>query len=289
MFFYASKVLWFFATPSNLLVVLTLAGALLAAGARTRAPGRVLALTGAASLLVLGLSPAASWLMRPLEARFPPVTDHARPVTGFIVLGGALAPDNSTALGQPVLNEAGERIVAALDLARRHPGARIVLPGGSGRLVPEDFTEADVTARVLEERGVSRDRIVVENRSRTTAENAAFTRELVAPRPGERWLLVTSAWHMPRSVAVFRHAGFPVEAYPVDFRTVGGAELGRPFGTVSEGLRRFDVAAKEWIGLAGYRLSGRSREWLPGPEPAGPPGHQASGASDASGRGAASR
>ncbi len=288
MFFYASKILWFFATPSNLLVVLTLLGALLASGARTRRFGRALAIAGAASLLILGISPAASWLMRPLETRFPPVTDQARPVAGFIVLGGALAPDNSTALGQPVLNEAGERIVAALDLARRFPGARIVLPGGSGRLVPEDFTEADVTARFLEERGVARERIVVENRSRTTAENAAFTRQLVAPQPGERWLLVTSAWHMPRSVAVFRHEGFPVEAYPVDFRTVGGAELGRPFGTVSEGLRRFDVAAKEWIGLAGYRLSGRSRDWLPGPE-AGPPGPQAPEASGPPGGGAASR
>ena len=85
------------------------------------------------------------------------------------------------------------------------------------------------------------------------------------PRPDERWLLVTSAWHMPRAVGVFRQAGFPVTAYPVDFRTGGRANVLRPFATLSEGLRRLDVAAKEWAGLVGYRLTGRTGELFPRP------------------------
>jgi uncharacterized SAM-binding protein YcdF (DUF218 family) len=196
------------------------------------------------------------------------------------------SPDNSTALGQPVLNEAGERVVAALDLARRHPGARVVLPGGSGRLVPEDFTEADVTARFLEEQGVAPNRIVVENRSRTTAENAAFTRQLVDPKPGERWLLVTSAWHMPGPVAVFRREGFPVEAYRWTSAPSAGGELGRPVGTVSEGLRRFRRRA-------GVDRLAATAVWAQPGMAAGagasPPGPQASGRPSLGARGRRSR
>jgi uncharacterized SAM-binding protein YcdF (DUF218 family) len=95
-------------------------------------------------------------------------------------------------------------------------------------------------------------------------ENAEFSRALAAPKPGERWLLVTSAFHMPRAMGLFRAAQFPVEAYPVDWRTAAGDRL-FPFDTVSAGLRRTDTAVREWVGLIGYRLTGRSRTLFPGP------------------------
>ena len=104
-----------------------------------------------------------------------------------------------------------------------------------------------------------------DRRSRTTDENARFTRELVTPRPGERWLLVTSAFHMPRSVGVFRAAGFDVEAYPVDWGLRGWSDALLPLETLGHGLRRADLAMHEWSGLAAYWLSGKSRELFPGP------------------------
>jgi uncharacterized SAM-binding protein YcdF (DUF218 family) len=106
---------------------------------------------------------------------------------------------------------------------------------------------------------------VIESRSRTTRENALFSRRLVEPHEGERWLLVTSAWHMPRSVGCFRQAGFPVVPYPVDYRTRGPQDRWRTFSSLSEGLRRLDLATKEWIGLLGYRLAGYTDALFPGP------------------------
>jgi uncharacterized SAM-binding protein YcdF (DUF218 family) len=106
---------------------------------------------------------------------------------------------------------------------------------------------------------------MLEDQSRTTAENAAFSRRLVMPKPGERWLLVTSAYHMPRSIGAFRTAGFPVEAYPVDYRTMGPADLWIPFDSIATGLRRTDLAVHEWIGLLAYWLTGRSSELFPAP------------------------
>lgn len=119
---------------------------------------------------------------------------------------------------------------------------------------------------VFEQMGVARDRVTLERRSRNTAENAEFTKALIGPKPGERWLLVTSAAHMPRSVGCFRRAGFPVEAYPVGWRATPGWPL--PEKALSAGLARFDRAAHEWIGLIAYRLLGRTDALFPAPDPA---------------------
>ncbi|MGA8158976.1 MAG: YdcF family protein, partial [Rhodoplanes sp.] len=108
-------------------------------------------------------------------------------------------------------------------------------------------------------------RLIPEDRSRNTVENAVFSKELAAPKEGERWLLATSAYHMPRAIGAFRRAGFEVEAYPVDWRTRGPADAGRPFQSVADGLKRTDTAVREWVGLFVYWLTGRSSELFPAP------------------------
>jgi uncharacterized SAM-binding protein YcdF (DUF218 family) len=106
----------------------------------------------------------------------------------------------------------------------------------------------------------------MERNSRNTYENAVFTKALAAPKPGERWLLVTSAYHMPRSVGLFRKAGFAVEPYPVDWRVGRGADIFAFTNIAGDGLGRTDTAMREWIGLVAYRLTGKTSELLPGPD-----------------------
>jgi uncharacterized SAM-binding protein YcdF (DUF218 family) len=125
--------------------------------------------------------------------------------------------------------------------------------------------EAEYAVELLESFGIARNRILLEDKSRNTIENAAFSKALAAPKPGERWLLVTSGYHMPRAIGVFRHAGFAVEAYPVDWRTRGPIDLVLPFESVTAGLRRTDTAVHEWIGLVAYWLAGRTSELFPAP------------------------
>jgi uncharacterized SAM-binding protein YcdF (DUF218 family) len=264
VFFYVSKVAWFFATPSNLIASLILLGLALSLLRRTRRLGIGLGLAATVGLFVAGLSPLATLLILPLEQRFPAFRDDGRPVDGIVILGGAVQSDESVRRGQLAVNEAAERFVAAIDLGRRYPGARIVLSGGSASLLAEGAPEADVALEHLVRLGLPAGSLEVENRSRTTAENAAFARALADPKLGERWLLVTSAWHMPRAVAVFRKAGFDVTAYPVDYRTRGDGSM-PVFGFISEGLRRLDIAAKEWAGLVGYYVGGRTDELFPSP------------------------
>jgi uncharacterized SAM-binding protein YcdF (DUF218 family) len=265
MFYVLSKIVWFFATPSNLLPSLILLGLILAAWQRTQRLGFGLALWSTLLLLAAGLSPLANWVTLPLEERFPTFRDDGQPVAGIIVLGGSIQAEDSLERGQLLVNEAGERVIALADLARRYPAARIVFAGGGGNLVEDQIAEAAGLARFAGTLGLDPQRITYEDQSRTTRENAIHTRQLVEPKPGERWLLVTSSWHMPRAVGCFRQVGFDVTAYPVDYRTRGPSDRWRPFAFSSEALRRLDLVTKEWVGLVAYRLVGYIPELLPGP------------------------
>jgi uncharacterized SAM-binding protein YcdF (DUF218 family) len=266
MFFVLSKILGFFALPSNLLITFGLLGAALCATRFARA-GRYLALGSLLLLAVAGFSPLGNALLGSLETRFPPWDATRGDPAGIVVLGGAITPDVSAARGEPALNEAAERVTVALALARRYPAAKIVYSGGDPGLLSRGAVEAEWAAELFDRFGLPRERVLLEARARNTAENARFTKDMIAPKDGERWLLVTSAAHMPRAVGAFRRVGFPVEAHPVDWRTRGAGDARLPFAVLSAGLARTDVAVHEWAGLLGYRLTGRTSEFFPGPVP----------------------
>jgi uncharacterized SAM-binding protein YcdF (DUF218 family) len=264
MFFILSKVLGFFALPSNLFIAIGILGLILLATRFTRLASWLI-VTSLVLLALAGLSPLGNALILPLEQRFPPWDASRGPPDGIVVLGGAISPDVSAARGVVALDEAAERLTVTAELARRYPNARIVFAGGSSALVFPEGAEAAFAVRELEALGVAHDRITAEEQSRNTIENAVFSRLIANPKPGERWLLVTSAYHMPRAMAAFRAAGFVVEAYPVDWRTRGPIDAARPFVSLGDGLRRTDTAAHEWIGLLTYRLTGKTSELFPRP------------------------
>jgi uncharacterized SAM-binding protein YcdF (DUF218 family) len=264
MFFVLSKILGFFALPSNLLIMLALLGAAMLMTRYARL-GRRLLVASVLSIAFVGLSPLGNLLILPLEQRFPPWDATRGAPDGIVVLGGPISPELSRGRGEVSLNEAAERVTAVAALARRYPQARIVFSGGNGGLIIRDGNEAEFALQLFQSFGIDPARIIAEDRSRNTAENAEFSKQLALPKPAERWLLVTSAHHMPRSIAVFRRAGFDVEAYPVDYRTRGWIDAVVPFGAIGDGLRRVDTAAREWVGLFVYWVTGRSAALFPGP------------------------
>src|ERR1700687_2926950 len=204
--------------PANLMIGVGLVGAVLLA-TRFVSLGRRLLVASVVLLAICGYSPLGIWLLYPLEARFP-AWDAARGAPdGIVVLGGAVDPDLSAAHDIPVLGASMDRVIIAAGLARRYPNVRILYSGGNPNLIADAAAkEADYALAVFESLGISRDRVILERRSRNTQENAESARPLIAPGRGERGLLITSASHMPRSVGVFRKAGFPIEPFPVDWR-----------------------------------------------------------------------
>lgn len=268
MFFILSKTVAVIAVPSNLLVTVTIAGVALLA-TRFRALGRRLLVAVGLVTAILWLLPVGAVLTLPLEARFPHWTPTQDPPNGMIVLGGVINANVSAAHGQISLGEAAERLTSAVALARKYPGARIVFSGGNAQLI-SGRPEGIFALRFLEQLGVARDRITIEAQSRNSAENATYCKRLIAPKPGERWLLITSAMHMSRAVGVFRQAGFPVEPYPVDYQFAGWRGLLTLPGSVLGALAATDTAAHEWLGLLAYWITGRIPVLFPGPAPARP-------------------
>lgn len=264
MLFVLSKIGGFLLLPSNAVALLCAAGVVLLAAGRRRAGAWIVG-TGVAALLIFGFTPLGNVLILTLSERFPAWQPGGAPLAGIIVLGGAIDADVSAARDNIEFLTGAERIIAVSALARRFPQTRIVFSGGSSRLLSAGVPEAEMADRLLKDFGVDASRITLESRSRTTDENARFSRDLLMPKADERWLLVTSAFHMPRAVGAFRSAGFAVEAYPVDWRTRGWGDAMQPFERLSAGLGRSDVGMREWIGLAVYWLMGRSSALFPAP------------------------
>ena len=209
MFFVISKLVGFATTPSTAIFLVGFIGVLLLI-VRRRRSGIALCLLSTSLTLLFGLTPLANIPMASLEDRFPQAV-VTEPPTGVIMLGGPVDVDLSPARNTVTMNDAAERVTDTAALAVRFPQARIFLSGGSGHFGdPGANTESALTKKLLVQLGIPAERIEMEEKSRTTAENARFSLEALKPKPGERWLLVTSASHMPRSVGTFRAAGFDV-------------------------------------------------------------------------------
>jgi uncharacterized SAM-binding protein YcdF (DUF218 family) len=263
MIFVLSKLGWALVRPGNLLALMLILGLMFQAARRPpfERLGKKLVMASVLLVAALTLLPVGQMTLRPLEDRFPQPELPGR-IDGIVLLGGSINTEMSADRGQPVLNSAGERITEFVALARRYPEARLIFTGGSGYVFAGDLREADVIRTVLDGLGFDTSRIVFERESRNTYENALFSRPLADPAPGETWLLITSAAHMPRSVGIFRHAGWPVTAYPVDYRTAGSLTWSPD---LLYGLDALNESLREWVGLAAYRLMDRTDSWFPAP------------------------
>ena len=263
MFFVLSKTVAFLLLPSNFLIVLGLVGVGLLM-TRFRRAGLRLAIGSLVLLALLGFSPLGGFLAHTLESRFPPWDASPGAPDGIVVLGGGIASALSNDYDQPMLTSDGGRITAIAKLARTYPNARIVYANGDASLFPTGQTDAKYFYALTDSFGIARERVMVESRSRNTFENAVFSKEVAKPKPGERWLLVTSAQHMPRAIGCFREAGFPVEAYPAVWKTrLRGSWAFAD--TLGKGLYDLDLATHEWLGLIAYRLTGKTGALLPSP------------------------
>lgn len=259
LFFIASKVFWLLVRPLSLLILCVAAGAVfLAIGWQRLALWLMIVAVvgyGVAEHTVVG-----DWVLRPLENAYSVPSPLPHHVDGIIVLGGALGRGELAEDRDEVpLTAEAERMTRTVDLARHYPQARVVFSGFSGALVPRGPSESDLARRFFLESGLSEDRLTFENQSRNTAENAAFSQRLVRPQNGEVWLLVTSAFHMRRSVACFRAVDWPVVPYPVDYRTTRHGEEGS-WLVMENGLVTLTLGLREWVGLWAYRLTGKIKE-----------------------------
>jgi len=267
--FLLAKTFNFFLQPGLWVGFLLLGGTILL-WSRWQRAGRWILTATMGFLVLVTTVPVGLMMIEALENRFPVVTKFNRPVDGIIVLGGSISQLTTKYRGQPSLTGGAERLTEFIALAKQHPNAKLVFSGGSGMALRQDVKEAETARLFFAQMGLDTGRVVFEDQSRNTFENALYSFKLVSPKPGERWVLITSAAHMPRSVGVFRKAGWDIIPFPVDFATYGPEQRHVGLDMIG-GLGRFGIGLRAWSGLLVYRLLGRTDALFPAPHRAGQP------------------
>ncbi|MEM6477651.1 MAG: YdcF family protein [Pseudomonadota bacterium] len=258
-FFLLSKIGWTLAKPDSWIAI-GLIWAVLSFWRGRIIRAKRITVTLAVFVLTLTLLPLGSWIIAPIEAAYPPLEPPAE-VDGIIVLGGFEDARAQALTGQAGVNDAAERLLEGLALARLYPNATVVFSSGSGDARRPDFESSNIALRHALALGFERERFVMETRSRNTVDNARNTLALVDIEPDETWLLVTSANHMPRSLGVFCAQGVSLTPYPVDYRSADADVW--PRWALTGNLRLLNLAARESLGRAVYRATGRMADCPP--------------------------
>lgn len=262
--FVVSKVFWNLVQPLSLVFLFAVFALLLIGLKHLRLAAAALSFALVVLFLTL-YTTLGSFLLQTLEARFPRPAGDPPELACMIVLGGAFETEVTTARGGMDLNQAADRFVEALRLAIRYPEAKILVSGGDGSLSGIYEGDAAASIRFFEAFGISRDPLIAETTSRNTDENAQNSRELLASNDLGQCLLITSAFHMPRSVGLFRKAGVEVTPWPVDYRTAGNISFALDFTQPTLNSQQMSTAVREWVGLVAYRLMGRIDAVFPAP------------------------
>lgn len=262
-FWLLSKILWTLISPNKVVLILLFAGTVLLWTTRQML-GRWLVSMSALTLLVFALFPVNVLLLTPLEERFSPPTELPANITGIIVLSGPEKPVITMTRGQPSLDAGGERLTTFVALARHYPKARLIYAGGAGSLLFQDYKSNETARKLFEQLGLNLDRVVFDTKARNTFENAVNTFNFLGQKNKGDWILITSAFHMPRSIGVFRNVGWNVIAYPVDYQTSGEWGYDWSIGTL-DNIIAFSKGLHEWLGLIAYRVTGKTAVLFPKP------------------------
>jgi len=260
-FFWLSKLAWLAIAPDSLLLMLILASFALLYFKKERAARKLLGTT-CVLLLVISLIPLHKALLHPLDTRFETNPALPQQIDGIIVLSGSEDPYMSSLWNQVALGGTAERILTFMAMARQYPEAKLVFSGGTGSLSRQQYKTADVARTLFKQQGLNVDRITFERESRNTYENVLLSKTLVQPNQGENWLLITTAWHMPRSVGIFCKQNWPVIPFPVDHATAPGELISLRF-SLAANLRGLNIAMREWVGLLAYYLTGKTAKLFP--------------------------
>jgi uncharacterized SAM-binding protein YcdF (DUF218 family) len=260
--FLISKLVWILGQPLSLAFLLVFF-ALLAGILRWRALSLFATAGGALILFVTLYTTAGNLMMQGLEQRFPKPAADPENLQCMIVLGGAFENEVNTARHGIEFNGGADRFVEALRLAQKFPQSRILISGGDGSLSGIYEGDAAASERFFPLFGIGKDRLIEERQSRTTFENAVNTKEFLAGQGLSHCLLITSGFHMPRSVGIFRKLGIDIVPWPTDYRTDGQVRPGLDFTQPNLNAQNMATAIREWYGLVGYYLAGRTSELYP--------------------------
>ncbi len=261
LFFLTSKIVWLLISPDSLLLILVLSSLIFLYIGKQKIAKSILTITSGL-LVIIAFLPIGEWLLYPLESHFQTNPALSKNIDGIIVLSGSEDALLSKVWKQIEIGSTVERDLAFMNLSRQFPNAKLLFTGGTGSLNSQEYKAADVAKKLFAQQGVDVSRITFERESRNTYENVIYSKKIIKPVANEKWILITTSWHMPRSVGIFCKADWPVIPYPVDHQT-NKDNLFRVNFDLLVNLSTLKTAIKEWVGLFAYYLSGKTTSLLP--------------------------
>jgi uncharacterized SAM-binding protein YcdF (DUF218 family) len=263
LFYYLSKLLWNIASPAGLISIAALTALIAQVFNRTALFDRLVK-TLLFFIVLLTFIPVGNIMMHTLETRFPTNPVLPKKLDGIIVLGGALNPGMTQHWNQLETNQYNERLLYFAWLAKEYPKASLIFTGGNASMDRGKPTEANSLSAFLNLYNIKADRILFEDQSRTTYENALYSSKLILENKIEgKWLLITSAFHMPRAIGAFCAQAIDAISFPVDHQTNSGRLLpGFQFDFLGN-LQILSQAIHEWLGLLAYFLTSKTHQIIP--------------------------
>ncbi len=261
IFFVLSKLLWLLIRPENLIIIALAIVILLFFLKKDELAKKYLYITST-MIFFIAIFPIGSWLLYPLETHFPTKPDLPKQVDGIILLGGSFLPSNSEAWNKVQTNSFADRIHDFLALIHRYPNAKAIFTGGSASVLNAHQTEAYFAEKLFTNIGIKKGRIEFEDRARNTYENILYSKKIAQPQANETWVVITTAFHLPRTIGIFCQQQWPVIPYPADFHTNPKGLFSLTLN-LSAHLNTLNYAIHEWIGLVAYFLTGKTTSLLP--------------------------
>lgn len=257
-FYFLSKLAWAVFSPSNFLIILTSVGTAFLFCNRIFL-AKLFLIPSVLGLVIIMTYPIGDWLIEPLEDRFKRPDPLPERIDGILILGGAEDLLRSFKHKTAELKQSGERFFEAARLSRIYPDTPVIFSGSSGEIHLKNDTL--VSEYILVNLGINPARLIIESLSKNTYENFVFTKPIL-PKADGTYLLITSAFHMPRSVALAKENNISVIPYPVDYRSLHPWHRDQRISFYNN-INSLEAAAKEWMGLTAYYWTAKTSDWFP--------------------------
>jgi uncharacterized SAM-binding protein YcdF (DUF218 family) len=255
--FIIKKLLTQLCYPLTLCLLAFVVGLILIRRERWRRGGKVALGLGFLFLFLFTFSPLPSWMARPLEWRYEPlnyaVGAEVPDISWVVVLGGGHSGTTDLPPTARLNRATLARLVEGVRQHRLHPGSRLLLSGGS---VYGEVANAAVLAAAAESLGVDPADMLIEDKSKDTHDEAVILKDILQADP---FVMVTSASHMPRAMALFRKQGLTPTPAPTDYQSkkAGVGLTPSLFFPSTTGFTRAHAATHEYMGLVWSKLRGQ--------------------------------
>ena len=256
MTFYLSKLLWYLFNPFNSILFLFFLSVILNFFKFQKFSKIILYFTFLL-FFITGALPTGSYLLYLLEKNYHNKVNLPENVDGILILSGATNPFLTKEYDQISLNDSVERLTESIQLIKKYPKAKVFFAGGSGLAKYPDLSHSEVAKKFYESLDVNTKNIFFDKKSRNTYENIVFAKMKFNPNINEKWILVTSAFHLKRAISVGEKLGWEFVPYATDYKLPKKFRWKLSFNFFNN-LGSLQHSSHEWVGIIAYYFMGRS-------------------------------